>query len=491
MAALTAMLLAIAAGYLAARGTGGGAMQSAFQSPERLVLAIIGLLALVLIFQRPEWGLLAVVVLLYTNASDAVVHDFGLPSPLQVATIVAALAVLHRVNLREFAPSGARVVLDPLLIPLSLYGAAIFLSSLAAMDLEVADERLMEFLKGLLVFVVMTNLATSKAMLRRIIWALVLSGAFLATISAYQVLTGSYDNEFAGFGNIKVAEIVAESRKPRIAGPLSDPNFYAQILVMLAPIALYRFWDEQSPGRKALAGYALFVVALAAVSTFSRGGAIALAFVTALALVQKKVRLRHLVPVLLALLPLSYLAPQSVSDRLGTLVQLAPTGADDTDASVADSSFRDRRRLMTVAWQMFSDHPLIGVGAGNYSDHFDQYADQVGMTVSSYEKFGREHFPHNLYLQFAAELGVTGLLAFAAIVVASFAALRRAYARFAAAGDIESADMVVSVALGLLAFLVTSLFLHGTYIRYMWLLVAIAAAARQIALRTSQEHGGG
>lgn len=444
-----------------------------------------GFLCLLAIFKWPELGLLLLVALIYTNASEPAIQALNIPSPLQLLALGTAAATAARL-LSRAEGSGRRLILDPLLVPLALYAIVIFGSSLEANDVGLADAGLAEFLRGLLIFLIVTNLATSRPILRHVIWALVLSGAFLGSISLYQVLTGSYGQDFGGFGRVKVAEVISQSRDPRIAGPLGDPNFYGQILVMLVPLALYRLWDEHSPTRKLVAGFALAVILGAAVFTFSRGGAVALAVVVPLALLHRKIQAKYILLILLAVAPLSLVVPERYSDRLSTLAQLAPA-SNEAVLSNEDSSFRDRKLLMTVALRMFSDHPLLGVGVGNYSEHFDEYADHIGTTVSSKEKFGRVRYPHNLYLQIAAETGLAGLLAFAAIIAATLFSLRSAYRSFTRAGATGSADIVVSLALALTAFLATSLFLHDSYIRYLWLLVAISAAAGQIARRTAAE----
>ncbi len=44
-----------------------------------------------------------------------------------------------------------------------------------------------------------------------------------------------------------------------------------------------------------------------------------------------------------------------------------------------------------------------------------------------------------------------------------------------------SGALAMSLALALVAYLASSLFLHGHYIQYLWLLVALAAATRRVA----------
>lgn len=481
---LAGALLAVCAGYYASRGPGWLDVPLDRWKEILVIGAGAGALGLWAVFKRPEAGLLMLIALFYTNASEVGVRHYGLPSLLQLLSLGTAAGVAVRLVGLNGRP-GRRLIVDPLLVPLLLYGAVMFVSSLGALNLGLADERLSDLLKGLLIFVVVTNLTTSKLTLKRVVWALVASGAILATISVYQVLTGAYDQDFGGFGRTKVALIVGESREPRIAGSLSDPNFYAQILVMLVPLALYRLWDEPSFGRKLLAGYALAVTTLAAIFTYSRGGAIALALVLLLAVLHKRVSVKYFLLGLLALAPLVLFVPEGFQGRVGTLTELAPNSEDGSAGTEGeDSSFRHRKMLMAAAQEMFADHPMMGVGPGNYTEHFDEYSGQVGMTMRSFDNFGQQQFPHNLYLEVAAETGIVGLLAFFAIIAGTALSLRLAYRSFRDAGETGSANVVASLALSAVAFLTTSLFLHGTYIRYFWLSCAISAAARQIGRTT-------
>ena len=154
-----------------------------------------------------------------------------------------------------------------------------------------------------------------------------------------------------------------------------------------------------------------------------------------------------------------------------------------------DNSFRQRKRLMTTAWDMFADHPLLGVGAGNYSEHFDEYSGRLGTTLRSYENFGRQRYPHNLYLQVLAETGLAGLTAFVAIIATALMGLWTAYRSCNDAGAGHTTpDLIASIGLALTAYLTTSLFLHGHYIQYLWLWVALAAAAARIAAPRLGNH---
>jgi O-antigen ligase len=102
---------------------------------------------------------------------------------------------------------------------------------------------------------------------------------------------------------------------------------------------------------------------------------------------------------------------------LATLKQLIP-GTDEQVIHL-DSSFEQRKLYMKAAWSMFNKRTIAGVGAGNYSEHFQQQAQEVGAVVSSYEDFGKRRYPHSLYLEIAAETGLVGLVLFGSTLAQS------------------------------------------------------------------------
>ena len=88
---------------------------------------------------------------------------------------------------------------------------------------------------------------------------------------------------------------------------------------------------------------------------------------------------------------------------LGGLLLLPPVR--DVLARVVDFSgysFQGRLRFWEAAWQIFQDHPLTGIGLGNFAYVYPQYQqDHVYYSVD----------PHSWPLQLACELGLGGLLA--------------------------------------------------------------------------------
>ena len=69
-----------------------------------------------------------------------------------------------------------------------------------------------------------------------------------------------------------------------------------------------------------------------------------------------------------------------------------------------------RVELWSAGWESFIERPLVGLGTGGFADAFPS-----------------ELYPHNLFLELAAELGIVGLLLVVAFTTAGFVAALRAY----------------------------------------------------------------
>jgi putative inorganic carbon (HCO3(-)) transporter len=165
------------------------------------------------------------------------------------------------------------------------------------------------------------------------------------------------------------------------------------------------------------------------------------------------------------------LLPESVAQRFSDfLPYLQPT--DVTGVHVTDENFAVVERLAhwEAALRMISDHPLLGVGIGNYVPVYPAYAvpgwkDPLGHA-------------HNYYLNVAAEAGLLGLGAYVLFLGASFHQAWLATRR--------SMGFDQAVALGVLgvlaAFSVHSLF-DNLYVHGMNMHLAMLLALLSLTLR--------
>ena len=123
---------------------------------------------------------------------------------------------------------------------------------------------------------------------------------------------------------------------------------------------------------------------------------------------------------LLFLLVLTFLI-EAPSGPLNSVVGLsAEEGTSWLGRVWAQNAGRVRSWDWWVGWEMLKDHPIIGVGLGNYKLNFLPYKAKFLATPqgSSYDFYiPRAAQAHNEYIQFAAELGLLGILSLLGLLI--------------------------------------------------------------------------
>jgi len=196
---------------------------------------------------------------------------------------------------------------------------------------------------------------------------------------------------------------------------------------------------------------------------------------TAILALTRVIRLRTLLAAGAVLFVLVFaLAPGFVL-RMASL-QGAPGLLEGTDSDSEDV-MRSRLTEMLSAFSVFVDHPLVGVGPGQYSPVYsEKYMSDPDI---AYKVIDRPRRAHNLYFELAAETGILGLVTFLSLVALVQIRLWRSWRRFR-----ESREDLAGLALGFFVaiwgYLVSAVFLHLSYQRYYWLLLGLAAAALHV-----------
>jgi hypothetical protein len=103
-----------------------------------------------------------------------------------------------------------------------------------------------------------------------VIWTLLTIGLFLGALSVFQYVTGTFSANYGGFAKAEFHSIAGSTSGYRLTGPIGDANFYAQIMVVLIPIAIERMLHERKVFLKMLAALVGSAVYLTVIFTFSR-----------------------------------------------------------------------------------------------------------------------------------------------------------------------------------------------------------------------------
>jgi O-antigen ligase len=101
-------------------------------------------------------------------------------------------------------------------------------------------------------------------------------------------------------------------------------------------------------------------------------------------------------------------------------------------------------------------------------------------------ELGKKYRGHNLYFETLAETGIFGLASFLAIILAIMHGLWRVWRRLQHMGS-EFADSAMAFFLCLVAYLISAIFVHLSYQRYFWLLMALCSATIHILGNVEQE----
>jgi O-antigen ligase len=308
--------------------------------------------------------------------------------------LIAGLAFLIAAGPRRMVPLPAGYVMPALVF----LGFALFSSMRATLPLQ----SLTQVAQFAFVFFVQVPVVMTIARTRRLIrWSLV-----LFIIGSFAVVVASILTHRATSAD---RVLVFNSDNPN---PLGYPSAY------VLPFALCFVVDLWHRGRRvaSLAAAAAFVgLAIASLAaSASRGAAVAVLVALPLFLVFRGgrrinagliVRLLLTVAVIFAGAYAYYHTeyfPATLKDRIER------TLADDS------TLIQDRENLAVAGIREFWSSPLIGTGLDNF-----RYVSR------RYDAAATPQAPHNLWIQFLAQVGLVGTIAFAVIIVRWFATLLR------------------------------------------------------------------
>jgi putative inorganic carbon (hco3(-)) transporter len=442
-----------------------------------LTLAMVGFVLfglLAVMFGNPEITTLIVLFAMYANLTVVAIKYQNVPEILAASFfLLLGLPLLNHIIVKR-----RKFTTDKVLYLMAVYLGIQLLSATFSPQPRESMGRITNYLlEGMALYFLITNTIRKPELLRKGIWALILAGVFMGSLSMYQEFTGSYDNDFGGLAQVKDSEIDTgrvdylgnDIKRYRLSGPIGSKNRYGQIMVVLLPLALFRIWAERSRAVRLLAVLSCIPIISGALLTFSRGAGLSI-IITFLAMILLRViKLRYLlIMALLSVLVVAAFIPDYIY-RISTVVEIADLASGD-EGDVG-ASFRGRATVNLAAIYIFLDNPIVGVGPGQTNSYTYEYGNEVG-----YRRLEGERRAHNMYLEELADTGVLGFSIFMGIIgytAYQLNQLRRYYSK----SRPEIAYTVSGLLLALVAFLSTSIFLHLSYVRYYYLILALAAVA--------------
>lgn len=452
-----------------------GTLASAVSPAFAVLMSIIIVGGCLLI--RPDVSTYVAVGLIYSNATVIAVRVHGAPSVIgAVLPLLLLFSLFHYWFVRRFS-----VILSPVLLFVAGYLAVQALSAAVARDKRTAIASVVSFaVEGLALFFVITNVIRTREVLHRCVRVLLVLAAILSAFGVFHILTRDYDQSFGGFAEAQgedpdggFAAIDSTSAFRREAGPIGDPNRQAQFLLPMIPLGLGAAALARTRSRRYTAIGAVWLVLGGIILTFSRGAFLALAVTMLLMLALRQVKAAHLAAgaacllVLIVALPAYRTRVSSLLDSAGLL--------RSGESGRADNAIQGRYTENIAALLAFIDHPVLGVGPGNFGAYYREYANLAPARVHQGERQA-----HNLYLGVAADTGVPGLVMILGVFFVTLRELWRAR-RFAV--DEEGRALASKFLISIIGVMVTSVFLHFAFIRYYWLFIGLAVAAAHVAMK--------
>lgn len=447
-------------------------------APAYVLAGILGLIVTILVLQNPELGAYILIISIFTNISD-ILSDKGLPSINRPLIALAMGSVLANYILRtgKFArfPNMTRTEWA-----LLTFYAVIIASILVSPEKSKAVNTIIDITKDILVGIcIFVTLNTQKSW-EKGAWYLIITITILAGLGVIKVITGT-SQTFFDLARLSNFGQVGSTGEVRYGGPIAESNLWGQVLLATIPLVLYRLVREVHQAKKILLGISLLLILLAMIYTESRGALVALAAITPLIALDMRIKPINMLIGILLFFGLLSILPARYTQRFATLNVFFK---NEEYGLAEDESISGRRDVMLAGLAMFRDNPLLGVGFGNYSAYYWDYASRLGLessfTLSEVDD-GVRH-PHSLYIEIISETGLLGLLAFVFFITTLFIELlrvRKKFQNFAFYADWSS--WVTATIMSTLTFLISGMFLHGIFFRYIWMLIGLGMAAISIS----------
>jgi putative inorganic carbon (hco3(-)) transporter len=369
----------------------------ALLEPSLAVAAAMGGAAALLTLIQP---LIGVMLLLFAVpfgglgrgvATDSEASDIGIGGAELVIALLVAAWLARGVRRRHIQLYSG---------PLAL--AVLGMVVLAAFSVGYAQDRMsalketLKWLELLIAVLIVVDLVRGARQARWVLGAMFAAAAGEAVYGTMQFVTGGGPSAFELQGAL------------RAFGHFDQPNPFAGYLTIVLPLAACMALSRANSRRfRLVSGGCAVLVAAGIGLSQSRGAWLgAIVACAALLLMWSPASRRLLVPAALSAcvivgLALSGLLPSSVLDRLSQAVEyFGVFDVRTVTATPENWAVVERMAHWQAGWSMFLDHPLLGVGAGNYGDAYPGY--YVGSWV---EPLGHAH---NYYLNMLAELGLVG-----------------------------------------------------------------------------------
>jgi putative inorganic carbon (hco3(-)) transporter len=307
---------------------------------------------------------------------------------------------------------------------------------------------LMTYSSFLLLYVITLSVIDSPKRLR---WVLLATVGAVAVASLYVIREWQkYRSVFAGF---------------RPGWVVGDPNYFTVSALFALPIAYYVMTERKGGWERWFCAGCFLLIALAVTVAASRGGFLGLVVAFVLIAIRSRKRTRNVLGAAGLCLALALIAPSSPLDRL-----LHPSKSDKESTNI-------RSELWSIGWKMIQQHPITGIGLGNFKPMVEDYAD---------DDFRFRMVAHNSYIEIAAELGIPGLCVFLGMMLSTLHSLARAKRVAVAQRAPLLRYSALALQTGFIAAYTAICFVSGHYQKIFWLMIFVSMCVHSLSDHLSE-----
>ncbi|GAB4340003.1 MAG: hypothetical protein Kow0037_25550 [Calditrichia bacterium] len=445
--------------------------------------ALLGMAGIATFIFKPHWATLFTLFVIYSNINVIAYKFHGVPLII-AGSLWLALLIPFAVYI-FFLKRELRI--DYIFLLMLVYLATLLLSMTVAKDKSLAWEWIFTFiLEGLVLYFLFLNTIRTRQHLVSAIWLLLLTGAILGALTLYQDLTGDFTNDFGGLAQRDLRfgldnyEYSRDRDQIKLAyrafGNIGDPNHFARILIIILPLGFFRILAEKRFLSKMLAFTFTMLILSGILLTYSRGAFLTICIMGAIMVGLKYIKWHQVVLGLFLLAIGTIVFAPGYLQRIDTIKGIKGIFSKKA-AAQSDEVILNRTTEMLAAFHVFLDHPIIGVGPGQFIHFYS--LDYMNNPDIAYKHFKVKRAAHSFQAEMAAELGLLGFIAFHLSVF--YALLRMWTARRKwVTRDPEIAGTLTGLILGIIGYFGTSLFLSFVYQRYYWVYLALCGAILQI-----------
>lgn len=327
--------------------------------------------------------------------------------------------------------------------------AIMLASTVYALDKKLALTESARFITYIFMYFIIKYELNNKKQINILLKSYIVISFVLCSVGIVQYFTGfALEGEF-----LKVFET---GKNVRIASTLYNPNaFGAYLILIIFPVIMLGVYEKNK--KKKMMYILLSILILTNIlMTYSRNALLGFVLGSIVLVIIYSYKLIYALGgfgIIIFFIPSVFQRIKSVTNMAGNTLRI---------------------KLWKTALMMIKEHPILGVGNGNYVARYNEY-------IGKYKElryYSYRNFPtHNSYLKVQSELGIIGIISFLGVVITALLRIRKLYT---ATEDKFYKPFYMGVMASMSAFLFMNLsdnlFFVPKATTYFWFLLATAEA---------------